>query len=267
VKPALSWALAGGALLAAYFTVIGGLIEQWNADADMGHAFAVPFVIAWVVWTERARWRAGLGPGSAWGYALLAAGAALQLAGAVGVGLFAGALGLYISSMGAVAALGGFTLLRALVFPFVLALFMLPKLAFVYNQVTLPLQLMASRLAAALLTTAGLGVLRHGNVLEVHGVSVAVEEACSGIRYLLPLGFVSLVYGYLAGGARWMRAALLVATIPLAIAANATRVAAVAAVPAWLAETPHLLLGWVIFVLSLGVLAGLQALLGRLRRA
>ena len=81
----------------------------------------------------------------------------MQFAGLLGVGLFAGSVAFLISVAGAVLCLGGFVWLRALAFPLVLAVFMLPKLAVVYNQVTLPLQLLASRLAAGILTVVGSG--------------------------------------------------------------------------------------------------------------
>jgi exosortase len=197
----LAWVLAGVALIACYAPAFAGMAEQWSTDEDMGHAFAVPPVIAWVVWKERERRRGWEQPGSPWGLALLALGAGFHAAGAIGAGLFAESVGLLVSSAGIVVALGGFVLLRTLAFPFLLALFMLPKLAIVYNQFTLPLQLLASRIAAAGLTAVGIGVLREGNILQVQGVSVAVEEACNGIRYLLPLGFAALVYGYISGTA------------------------------------------------------------------
>ena len=124
---------------------------------------------------------------------------------------------------------------------------MLPKLAIVYNQATLPLQLMASRLAATILTTLGAGVIRDGNVLQVGDYRVAVAEACNGIRYLLPLAFTGVVFAYLADPKPWMRIAVLLGAIPLAIGANAVRVAASAWVPVLSTGTPHATLGWAIF--------------------
>ena len=123
------------------------MLHQWLTDDDMSHGLTVPFVIAWVVWRSRARWLALVPQPSAWGFVMLAAGAIIQLISTLGGGLFAGSVGLLISIAGAVVALGGFAFLRTWTFPFLLALFMLPKLAIVYNQGTLPLQLLASRLA------------------------------------------------------------------------------------------------------------------------
>jgi exosortase len=136
-------------------------------------------------------------------------------------------------------------------FPLLLAVFMLPKLAVVYNQVTLPLQLLASRMAAAMLAGTGMGVIREGNILDVAGHRVSVVEACNGIRYLLSLGFMAVVFGYLSDSKTWMRIALLAAALPLAILANAIRVAVAASAPALDSGTPHAILGWLLFVLCL----------------
>jgi exosortase len=139
-------------------------------------------------------------------------------------------------------------------FPFLLALFMLPKLAVVYNQVTLPLQLFASRMAGSILSVAGFSVIRDGVILDVSGHRIEVVEACDGIRYLLPLGFSSLVYGYMSGAKPWIQAVLLAATVPMAILANAVRVAAAGGVPALAEGSLHTLAGWGIFVVCLACL-------------
>jgi exosortase len=262
-------AITGLALLVCYASTLRGMFDQWISDEDMGHGLVVPLVILWIVWRERERWqRLPLRP-NLWGLALLVAGAALHLAGVLGVGLFASSLALLISAAGAVVCLGGFGLLRSWAFPFLLALFMLPKLAIVYNQVTLPLQVLASKLAAALLTTSGVGVIREGNILDVHGHRVAVAEACNGIRFLLPLGFVAVLFAYLVDPKPWMRAAVLASTVPLAILSNAFRVAASAWAPALDSGTPHQILGWAIFTLTLAMLLPLRsafnALYGRHR--
>ena len=251
-------------LLACYASTLRGMFGQWMSDEDMSHGAVVPLVILWIVWRERERWRRLPLRPSAWGFALLLAGAAMHVAGVLGVGLFVSSVALLVSAAGAVVCLGGFGLLRSWTFPFLLALFMLPKLAIVYNQVTLPLQLLASKLAAAMLTTSGVGVIREGNILDVHGHRVAVAEACNGIRFLLPLGFVAVLFAYLADPKPWMRVAVLAATVPLAIVSNAFRVAASAWQPSLDSGTPHQVLGWVIFTLTLGMLLPLRGLFNSL---
>jgi len=248
------------ALAACYGSTLAGMAHQWRTDEDMGHGFLVPFIVLWIVWRERNRLRSLAIAPNAWGFAILIAAACLHLAGALGAGLFVSSVAFLLSIAGVIVCLGGFTLLRGLAFPLLVTLFMLPKLAIVYNQATLPLQLLASRMAAGILTVSGAGVIRDGNILNVGGHRVSVDEACSGIRYLLPLGFLSVVFAYLTDPKPWMRLVLLAAAIPVAIIANAARVAASALVPAFDAGTPHELIGVVIFALSLAAILPIQRL-------
>jgi len=120
--------------------------------------------------------------------------------------------------------------------------------------------LLASRMAAAMLSAGGIGVIREGNILDVGGHRVAVAEACDGIRYLLPLGFMALVVAYVMDPKAWMRVALLVVAVPLAIIANAVRVAASAAIPALDSGTPHAIAGAAIFLICLAALAAARQL-------
>lgn len=253
--------LCAVALFVCYSSVLKGMWDQWSTDEDMSHGFFVPLAIAWVVWRERKAWGAiPPEPANGWGFAALAAGAAMQFISAIGGGLFAGAVALLVSAAGVVLCLAGWRRLRFWAFPFALALFMLPKLAIVYNQATLPLQLLASRMAAAILSIAGFTALREGNILHVSGHAVSVAEACNGIRYLLPLGFIALVWGYLSGSRTLVRIVLLVAAAPIAIAANAVRVALSASSPALAVGTAHMVIGWLIYVACLGALVGVRRL-------
>ena len=123
--------------------------------------------------------------------------------------------------IGTVLLFGGTYAVRAMVFPLVLLFFMIPIPAVIYNRITFPLQLFASEVAAHTLEFIGIPVLRDGNVLELASQKLSVVEACSGIRSLLSLTFLSLVYGYFFDTKRWMRVVLFFATIPIAILANA----------------------------------------------
>jgi EpsI family protein len=209
-----------------YWPVLQGMVSEWRHDEDMGHGFLVPLAAGWIAWQQRKR-LAVMRP-SAWGLGLVLAGAALQFLGAISLGLFVGALGLICAIIGILLAAGGRPWLRVLAFPLFLLVFMLPKPDFIWSHVTLPLQSLASQFAAVLVRLTGTSVLREGNVLEVAGHQIAVEEACNGIRYLLSLGFVALLWGHVAGLRGWRRALLGASAVPVAILVNALRVAAVA---------------------------------------
>src|SRR5206468_4497010 len=109
-------------------------------------------------------------------------------------------------------------------FPLFLLFFMVPIPTAIYNQITFPLQILASRLADGALTVLGVPVLREGNILDLPSQRLSVVEACSGIRSLLSLTFLSLVYGYFFEKRTGVRIALFFATIPIAIVANGSRV-------------------------------------------
>jgi exosortase len=120
--------------------------------------------------------------------------------------------------------MGGTAAIRALLFPLLLLPFMIPIPTVIYNQITFPLQLFASQVAEYCLLLINIPVLRDGNILELASQKLSVAEACSGIRSLLMLTFLSLVYAYFFDSRVWMRWALFLCTIPIAIIANAGRV-------------------------------------------
>ena len=138
--------------------------------------------------------------------------------------LFTARTALVVTLIGVVWTVGGTPVLRKLAFPLFLLFFMVPIPTVVYNSLTFPLQLLATRMAAAGLLTIGIPVLREGNILDLPGQQLSVVEACSGIRSLLSLTFLSLVYGYFFEKRTWLRIVLFLATIPVALIANAGRV-------------------------------------------
>jgi exosortase len=141
--------------------------------------------------------------------------------------------------------------LKLLAFPLFLLCFMFPIPAIIYARITLPLQLFASWVAEQLLGMIGIPVFRSGNVLQLPSQTLSVVEACSGIRSLLSLSFLSLIYAYFFDSKVWMRWVLLIATVPIAIAANAARVTITGILSEYRADLAqgffHLLEGWVLF--------------------
>ena len=170
-----------------------------------------------------------------------------------------------ITLIGMVWLLGGTLMLRELAFPLFLLFFMVPIPAVIYNRITFPLQILASRLAADALTVLSIPVLREGNILELPNQRLSVVEACSGIRSLLSLTFLALVYGYFFERRTWLRVALFLATVPIAIVANGSRVTltgVLTEVKPELAEGFfHTASGWVIFMVALAILIAFHRLM------
>jgi exosortase len=144
----------------------------------------------------------------------------------------------------------------------------IPLPAVLFNRIAFPLQLVASRAAETVMSAAGIPVLREGNVLELPAMKLEVAQACSGIRSLVSLIAVALLLGKLAGARRWARAALVVLAVPIAIVANAARVAGTGVAAQWLGPYAaegffHEFAGWVVFVAALVLLLGAHRCLRR----
>jgi exosortase len=211
-------------VLLCYGPIIVRMVSQWIEDPDMGHGFFVPLIAGYIIWQRRQQLLALEPEPSRWGLLIVGWGAIQMMIGILGTELFTSRSALVITLIGVVATLGGKPFLRALAFPLGLLFLMVPIPTVVYNQLTFPLQLLASQLAAAALSLLDIPVLRDGNILELANGRLSVVEACSGIRSLLSLTFLSLVYGYFFEKRTWIRVTLFVATIPIAILANGGRV-------------------------------------------
>jgi exosortase len=219
---AIAWIAV--ALLVCYAPVLDRLILQWWNDPDMGHGFFVPLVAGYIVWQRRQELLATEARPTWWGLLLVVWGGLQLLIGTLGVELFTARTALVVTLIGVVWTVGGTPVVRKLAFPLFLLFFMVPIPTVVYNSLTFPLQILATRIAAAGLLTIGIPVMREGNILDLPNQQLSVVEACSGIRSLLSLTFLSLVYGYFFEKRTWLRVVLFLATIPVALTANAGRV-------------------------------------------
>jgi exosortase len=262
---AFSWftiAWVAALLAVCYAPVAWHMANQWYFDADMGHGFFVPVIAGYIAWLSRDR-IAGIPPKPNWWGLAIMLWAAIQLyLATLGAELFTARSSLVISIIGCVLLLGGTTYLRIFAFPLFLLFFMVPIPSVIYNSLTFPLQLRASEMAEWAIGFLGIPIIREGNVLILPSQSLNVVEACSGIRSLLTLTFISLVYGYFAEKRTWIRAVLFLATIPIAIVANAGRVTltgVVSEIKPELAEGLfHEAQGWVIFMIAMVILITLH---------
>jgi len=245
-------------VVACYAPILKHLAIQWRDDPDMGHGFFVPLVVGFIIWQRRDELAKTEIRPNWWGLALVLFGAAQLLLGTLGVELFTSRTAFVVTAIGSVWYLGGTRILKKLAFPLALLFLMVPIPGVVYNQLTFRLQLLASRLADGALEFLSIPVVREGNILELVNMRLSVVEACSGIRSLLTLTFLSLVYGYFFEKRLWARVVLLLSTIPIAILANASRVTftgILSQLKPDLAEGFfHESTGWILFMISLALL-------------
>ena len=241
---------------AVYYHVLVKLVTDWWMIPDFSHGFLVPVFAAYLVWEKRSVLRATqIAP--AWsGIAVIALGLAVLLLGIYGSELFLSRVSLLILLTGLVLSFGGWPLLKELRFALLVLLLAIPLPAILYNQITFPLQILASKLASGLLPLFGVPVLREGNVIELPLMKLEVAEACSGIRSLMSLFTLAVFYGYFMDRSVARRTALVLASIPIAIATNAVRILGTGlCVRYWDPDKAlgffHEFSGWVIFLISL----------------
>jgi exosortase len=264
-KPAIPWVQIGwfSVLLAAAFgQILYSLVRQWSNDEDVGHGFFVLPVSLYIAWQRREEIMAIEAKPNWWGLVLIVWAALQGFLGTIAAENFLQRSAFLISLVGVLLVLGGTKLVRTLTFPLLLLPFMIPIPAIIYSQITFPLQLFASRVAEAALDFIGIPVWRDGNVLELASQKLSVAEACSGIRSLLSLTFLSLVWAYFFDQKVWMRWALLIGVIPIAIIANAGRVTITGILsdvnPDLARGFFHSLEGWIIFLIAFAMLGVLH---------
>jgi exosortase len=243
-------------IVAVYYQVLMKLVSDWWNIPDFSHGFLVPLFTAYLMWEKREILRSTkIAP--CWsGIAVIAFGLVVLLLGVYGSELFLSRISLIILLAGLVLCFGGRQFLKELRFALLVLVLAIPIPAIVFNQITFPLQLLASRLASVLLPLFGVPVLREGNIIELPMMKLEVAEACSGIRSLMSLFTLAVFYGYFLEKSNWRRIVLVLASIPIAIAANAVRILGTGlCVQYWDPDKAlgffHEFSGWVIFLVSL----------------
>ncbi len=243
-------------VVSLYASVLKALVGQWWSDPDYGHGLLVPLFSGYVLWRQREQWLKSESKPTNFGLLVMVGAIVLLLGGSLAAELFTSRFSLLVLLAGMILFLAGWKALRATSFPLAFLLLMIPIPVIIYNQITFPLQSIASRFATFWLELVQVPVLREGNVLILPNYSLEVVEACSGIRSLMTLITLAIVYGYLAEARRWARYSLVILMIPIAIVSNAIRIMGTGVLtyrfgPAAAEGFFHEFSGWVIFLAAL----------------
>lgn len=266
-------ALLAAALLFLYFPVLRGLFSTWWTDENYSHGLLIPFLIGFLLWFDqdelariekRPAWLAG---GATCLIALL-----LLLVGILGAELFTQRFSLVLMLVGTAIYFFGGRILKRLVAPFVLLALAIPIPTILFNKIAFPLQLLATDFAVWGIRWFGIPAAKFGNVIELlprgasQSVWFEVVEACSGIRSLMTLVTLALVYAYFTARRRdfasltsrdfWRAVILMFAALPIAVLTNGVRVTATGILAYYYGgETAqgflHGASGWLVYVWAL----------------
>jgi exosortase len=199
-------------------------IEQLWTDPYYSHCFFVPMFSVWVIWNTREKFQK-LGWQSNWcGITVSLSAVGMLILGVFGDEAFLSRASLLLLLAGIIIQFCGWRYFRAGLFPWAVLFLTIPLPRILFAEVTLPLQFLSSRLGSGLLDLAGIHNVREGNLIHLHSLTLDVAEACSGLRSLMSLVTVSVVYGFVFRFKRWQRLMLVLGAIPAAIAANGFRI-------------------------------------------
>ncbi len=259
-RSGLAAGLALFVLVVVLYARIGlKLAHDWYQFPDSSHGMLIPFFVLFLLWDKRAAlqqtpirptWR---------GFWLVIIGLFVLMVGIFGADLFLSRISFLLVTAGILWSLCGRFMLGQLKFILFVALLGIPLPTLILNHITFPLQLLSSNAASRLLPLAGVPVLQEGNIIQLPAMQLEVAEACSGIRSLMSLFTVAVIYGYFIEQRISRRVALALASIPIAVIANSARIFGTGlCVQYWDPEKAmgffHEFSGWLIFLVSLSCL-------------
>jgi exosortase len=242
-----------------YYRVGIKLVHDWLTIPDYTHGPLVPFFAAFLVWDKR-KLLSAIPIKQSWaGIALVVFSIVVLILGVYGVELFTARMSFIFLLTGLIWTFFGWAMVRALQFPLLVLVLAIPFPAIVFNQITFPLQLLASKIASDILPVLGVPTIHEGNVIELPIMKLEVAEACSGIRSLMSLFTLAIFYGYFLERTTKRRVILALASIPIAVTANVARIVGTGlCVQYWDPDKAlgffHEFSGWVMFVISLACL-------------
>jgi exosortase len=254
-------------LLAVLYThILAALIGDWAADPNYSHGFIVVPCCAWIVWRERKRIADQEVKPSWLGFVVMVGALGMLVLGVLGAELFLSRTSFIILLAGLIIQFRGWRFFRSVLLPWGILFLAVPLPAIIFNQVALPLQFEASRLASQMLGLLGIPVLRQGNIIVLPSLTLDVVEACSGLRSLVSLITLAVLYGYFFERRNFRRILLVVAAVPIAVFANGFRIMGTGLLGQyWSPEKAegffHEFTGVLIFFVSIALLVGFHALL------
>lgn len=257
------WRLAalgiiGAAVLMTFGDAITFMVGQWDME-EFSHGYLIPFISAYLVWQRRQALRSCAVQASWTGLTVVLAGALLEIAGKLSALWTLQHVALLVVIVGLVLALWGWQVLRVLAVPLGVLWFMIPLPNILLNTLSAHLQLISSSVGAWLIRAAGVSVYLEGNIIDLGTYKLEVAQACSGLRYLLPLMTLAFLVACLYRAELWKRVIIFLSSIPITLIMNSLRVASIGVMvdrwgPGMAEGFLHAAQGWTMFMLSVGVL-------------
>lgn len=242
------------------------LVRDWLSHSDNSHGFIVPIMAGYLAWQRKVQLFSATTSSSLFGGAFLfltLAGYLLSYAGGIA---FTSRVALVLSLLGLLWCSQGKDIAKILAFPILFLLFMIPVPYSLMSEVSLPLQLVATRISADLIDICSIPVYREGNMLYFVGTQLEVAEACSGIRSIMSLTMLAFIFASMLRSGWGKKAVLVALAIPIAMVANIIRITGTGVLAHFYGDKVargflHEFSGMVVFAFGFVVLLGIFALI------
>jgi exosortase D (VPLPA-CTERM-specific) len=262
-------AAIGGLSLWLFWDGLSAMAGAWIGSPEYSYAILIPPIAAFLIWQQKDRLEQIPFDGSVWGVVLVLLGGGFLVLGQLATIYVLVQYAYVVTLCGLVLAFTGTRAFRVIAVPLLILAFMIPLPAFFAYNLSNKLQLLSSALGVWFMRLLDISVFVEGNVIDLGGYKLQVAEACDGLRYLFPLMTIGFLMAYFYKGAPWKRIVLFLSSIPITIIMNSGRIGTIGfMVEHWgigMAEGfLHEFQGWMVFMLSAGLLLGEMALLNRI---
>jgi exosortase len=253
-----------------YLPVMLPLAKQLIADPNYRHGLLIPVISGYVLWSRRSELAEAEGGGATLGFVIVAIAALLLIVGTAASEFFTVRFSLPLMLIGYALVLRGAGFLRKALFPLLFLFMMIPLPYIIYYKISFPMQIMSAKLSAGVLELIRVPVIRRGNILILPNYELEVVAACSGLRSLMTMFTLALVFAAFSGLGATRRVILVFCAVPAAIFANTLRLVVTAAgaysiSPAFAEGTLHQIAGFIVFFTGFLLLAICLGLLRWLR--
>jgi exosortase len=226
-RPRALWAAVALIALAivVYAPILYYMVIHWKVVDDYSHGFLIVPLALFFAWERRPQLRRAVIEPNWWGVVPLFLGTLTLTIGRLGVELMNMRVSFVLTLIGLVLLLLGKQVSRILAFPLLFLFLMVPLPQSLVNVVAFPLQLIAADAATGVLYLLKIPALREGNIIHLATTQLFVEQACSGLRSLMALLTLGVIFAYFFRKTLAERLIIVASAIPIAILVNAFRVA------------------------------------------
>lgn len=222
--PIIAGILAIVAVVWAYWPTLAEMVHKWNTQPDYSHGFLVLPLALFFLWSRRDSFPVAEVAPSILGLLVLAVAVILRILAGRYYLLPLDGWTLPITILGTVWLLYGTAVTKWSWPAIVFIWFMVPIPYSAEHWLRVPLQAVATNLGTMSLVMLGQPALAEGNVIYLGDHTLFVEEACSGMRIFIGIFALAFAFVLFSKWNWWQKALVLLATLPVAIVANVTRI-------------------------------------------